>query len=90
MPPVHLNGEEVRAVHVPGGHTDGDGIVHFTRSNAVHLGDDYFSIGFPFVDLDSGGSVKAVIEVLEKLIDDQKFLEMVCREVTQPRPAKTP
>ncbi|GAC1299346.1 MAG: MBL fold metallo-hydrolase [Myxococcales bacterium] len=65
---VHLNGEEIRAVHVPRGHTDGDSIVFFTKSNVVHLGDDFFSIGFPFVDLDSGGSVKGVIEVLGKLL----------------------
>jgi glyoxylase-like metal-dependent hydrolase (beta-lactamase superfamily II) len=65
---VHLNGEDIRAVHVPRGHTDGDSIVYFTKSNVVHLGDDFFAVGFPFVDLGSGGSVKGTIEALEKLI----------------------
>jgi glyoxylase-like metal-dependent hydrolase (beta-lactamase superfamily II) len=34
----------------------------------VHLGDDFFAVGFPFIDLASGGSVKGTIEALEKLI----------------------
>lgn len=65
---VHLNGEDIRAVHVPRGHTDGDSIVYFTRSNVVHLGDDFFTIGFPFIDLSTGGSVKGTIEALDKLL----------------------
>ncbi len=28
---VHLNGEEVRGLHFPAGHTDGDTVVYFTR-----------------------------------------------------------
>jgi glyoxylase-like metal-dependent hydrolase (beta-lactamase superfamily II) len=39
---IHFNGEEVRAVHFPNGHTDGDTILFFTGSNVVHLGDDFF------------------------------------------------
>ena len=29
---VHLNGEDIRALHFPGGHTDGDAIVFFPKS----------------------------------------------------------
>jgi cyclase len=65
---LHLNGEDIRAVHVPAGHTDGDSIIYFTKSNVVHLGDDFFQNGFPFIDLASGGSVKGLIDVLNKLI----------------------
>ena len=50
-----------RAVHFPNGHTDGDTIVFFTNANVVHLGDDFFVGRFPFVDLDSGGSVQGLI-----------------------------
>jgi glyoxylase-like metal-dependent hydrolase (beta-lactamase superfamily II) len=67
---VHLNGEEIRAIHVPSGHTDGDSIVYFTKSNVVHLGDDFVRYGFPFVDLTSGGSVKGMIAALDRVVKE--------------------
>jgi cyclase len=65
---VHLNGEEIRGIHVPSGHTDGDVIVHFTGSNVVHMGDDFFNGGFPFIDLEHGGTVKGYIAAVEKAL----------------------
>jgi glyoxylase-like metal-dependent hydrolase (beta-lactamase superfamily II) len=65
---VYMNGEEVRAVHFPKGHTDGDSIVMFTGSNVVHLGDTFFVGRFPFVDLASGGSVPGLINNINKMI----------------------
>lgn len=65
---VHLNGEDIRALHFPAGHTDGDSIIFFPKSNVVHMGDDFVRYGFPFVDLGSGGSVKGMIAALEKVI----------------------
>src|SRR5687767_15075 len=65
---VHFNGEEIRALHLPQGHTDGDSIIFFTSSNVVHLGDDFFSGSFPFVDLDSGGSVEGLTKNISELI----------------------
>ncbi|HEY5906841.1 MAG TPA: MBL fold metallo-hydrolase [Vicinamibacteria bacterium] len=67
---VHLNGEEVRGLHFPAGHTDGDTVVYFTRSNVVHMGDDYFNGMFPFVDLEGGGSVKGYVAAIEKVLQD--------------------
>jgi cyclase len=66
---VHFNGEEIRAIHFPQGHTDGDSIIFFTKSNVVHLGDDFFSGSFPFVDLDSGGSVEGLTKNIGELIN---------------------
>jgi glyoxylase-like metal-dependent hydrolase (beta-lactamase superfamily II) len=57
----HLNGEEIRCFHVPPAHTDGDSIVHFTKADVVHMGDLYFNGGYPFIDLDSGGSLAGYI-----------------------------
>ena len=75
---VHLNGEEIRGVHVPAGHTDGDVVVHFTGSNVVHMGDLFFNGGFPFIDLEHGGTVKgyraAVAKVLAGLPPDVKII----------------
>ena len=65
---VDFNGEEIRAVHFPNGHTDGDTVVFFANANVVHLGDDFFRDRFPFVDLDSGGSVQGLINNLGQLI----------------------
>ena len=65
---IHFNGDEVKAVHYPNGHTDGDTIVFFVKANVVHFGDDFFVGRFPFVDLDSGGSVAGLINNIASLI----------------------
>jgi cyclase len=68
---VHFNGEEIKVIHFPQGHTDGDSVIFFTSSNVVHMGDDFFAGRFPFVDLGSGGTVegltKNIGEILAKL-----------------------
>jgi cyclase len=75
---VHLNGEDVRALHFPDGHTDGDAIVFFPKANVVHMGDDYVRYGFPFIDVAAGGSVQGMIkaceDVLAKLPPDVKVI----------------
>lgn len=65
---IHLNGEEIRLVHYPNGHTDGDSIVYFTKANVIHFGDTFFVGRFPFVDIDSGGSVQGLINNIGSLI----------------------
>jgi len=65
---IYVNGEEIKAVHFPSGHTDGDTVVFFTKANVVHLGDDFFVGRFPFVDLESGGSVQGLIHNIATLI----------------------
>jgi glyoxylase-like metal-dependent hydrolase (beta-lactamase superfamily II) len=63
-----FNGEEIRVIHPGIGHTDGDSVVWFTRSNVVHMGDDYFAGAFPFVDSANGGSVRGLIQSLDVII----------------------
>ncbi|MGI9066283.1 MAG: MBL fold metallo-hydrolase [Pyrinomonadaceae bacterium] len=65
---VHFNGEEIRVIHFPHGHTDGDSVIFFTGSNVVHMGDDFFANRFPFVDLESGGTVRGLIKNLGEII----------------------
>jgi cyclase len=65
---VHWNGEEIKVIHFPHGHTDGDSIVFFTGSNVVHMGDDFFAGQFPFVDLGTGGSVRGLIDNVAKAL----------------------
>src|SRR5438105_6337418 len=63
---VHLNGEDIRALHFPSGHTDGDAIIFFPKNNVVHMGDDFVRYGFPFIDVASGGSVQGMVDGVEK------------------------
>lgn len=75
---VHLNGEDIHALHFASGHTDGDSIIFFPKSNVVHMGDDFVTYGFPFIDLKSGGSVEGMIaavdDVAGKLPADVKVI----------------
>jgi len=71
---LHFNGEEIRIVHFPTGHTDGDSVVFFTKSNVVHMGDHFFNGRFPFVDVNSGGNVVQYVKNVAKvltLVDDK-------------------
>lgn len=74
----HLNGEEAVAIHMPNAHTDGDAIIHFVNANVIAAGDLSFRGLFPFIDLDSGGSVAGFMAGMQRLIDmadaDTKFL----------------
>jgi glyoxylase-like metal-dependent hydrolase (beta-lactamase superfamily II) len=65
---IHFNDEEIKVVHFPNGHTDGDCVIFFTKANVVHLGDDFFVGRFPFVDLNSGGDVEGLIKNIETVI----------------------
>lgn len=64
----YLNGEDVLITHVHNAHTDGDALVYFTNSNVLHVGDAYFQTGFPYIDVDSGGSINGYIKGIEKMI----------------------
>ncbi len=65
---IHFNGEEIKAIHSPHAHTDGDLIIYFTGSNVVHMGDIYFSGRFPFIDRASGGTVQGVIAAVKSVL----------------------
>jgi len=61
----HMNGETVRAVHVPSAHTDGDALVYFENADVLHMGDTLFSGLFPFIDIAGGGSVDGYLDAME-------------------------
>ncbi len=72
---LHLNGDEVRTVHVHDAHTDGDSIVIWKAANVVHMGDLFFNrVTLPFIDLNSGGSAKGLVGAIDTaltLTDDR-------------------
>jgi len=65
---LHWNGETISVEHVPNAHTDGDVHVWFERANAVHAGDTFVNGFFPFVDLESGGSVAGLVAATDRLL----------------------
>jgi len=58
--------EKICLYYFGAAHTDGDSVVHFTRSNIAHMGDLLFNRRHPFVDRGAGANIKSWIEVLSK------------------------
>lgn len=70
---LFIMNEPVMITHVHRAHTDGDSFVFFPESNVLHMGDCFFHKRFPFIDLNSGGSIDGVISAAElalMLVDD--------------------
>ncbi|NIV18792.1 MAG: MBL fold metallo-hydrolase, partial [Woeseiaceae bacterium] len=64
----HLNGHTAKVFHVASAHTDGDSVIHFPEVNVIHAGDVLFNGLFPFVDMDSGGSLRGFIAAQKKVL----------------------
>ncbi len=64
----HLNGDTVRAIHVPHSHTDGDSFIYFNAANVIHAGDIFFNGFYPFIDVNHGGSLKGMIKAVDKIL----------------------
>jgi len=63
------NGEAVRFIHVPAGHTDGDTMVFFRRSDVIATGAVFDTTAYPRFDPDRGGSIAGVLDALNRVID---------------------
>ena len=64
----HMNGDTVQVFHVPGGHTDGDAVVHFLAADVIHTGDLFFNGRYPVIDVDAGGSLAGMITAVDRLL----------------------
>lgn len=64
----HWNDQDIEVYHLGTGHTDGDAVIYFKQANVFHTGDMFVRYGFPFVDMNNGGSVNGFISFLDKLI----------------------
>ena len=64
----HINGDEVYGFHVPKAHTDGDTVVHFRKSNVIHMGDTFFNGMYPFIDGSSGGSPEGIVAAADRVL----------------------
>jgi glyoxylase-like metal-dependent hydrolase (beta-lactamase superfamily II) len=65
---LHVNGEDITAIYLPSGHTDGDSVIEFPGAKVVHMGDDFFNGTFPFVDVENGGSVHGLIKNIDTVL----------------------
>ncbi|MBC7458509.1 MAG: MBL fold metallo-hydrolase [Bdellovibrionaceae bacterium] len=75
---LRLNNEDIRIVHLPHGHTDGDSIVFFDKNKVVSMGDLYFSGMYPIFHVEHDGSLDGFIQdikmVLRQIPYDAKII----------------
>jgi glyoxylase-like metal-dependent hydrolase (beta-lactamase superfamily II) len=105
-PPVkiHMNGEVVQFIPIRAAHTGGDTNIKFEKANVLFIGDFYRNYGYPFIDVNNGGSLRGMLEGLivpyremilavtdkvHELIGEGKSLrEVLAEKVTAPYDAK--
>ncbi len=66
----HFNGGDIELIHAGAAHTAGDVAVIFRKQNAVHFGDVFNKLGYPFIDVDSGGSIDGMIRFCEAVYSE--------------------
>jgi glyoxylase-like metal-dependent hydrolase (beta-lactamase superfamily II) len=62
---IYMNDEIVDLMPIRAAHTGGDTNVKFEKANVVFIGDFYRNYGYPFIDINNGGSLKGMLEGLE-------------------------
>jgi cyclase len=65
---LYFNNEAVIIMHLPA-NTDGNSIVFFRKSDVVSTGDLFDLTEYPIIDLKTGGSITALLDSLNKLLD---------------------
>jgi glyoxylase-like metal-dependent hydrolase (beta-lactamase superfamily II) len=65
---LFFNGESIQTIYKPG-HTDGDSIVYFRRSDVIVAGDNFITTTFPVIDQSRGGNIKGVLAALNDMLD---------------------
>ncbi|HUO30916.1 MAG TPA: MBL fold metallo-hydrolase [Bryobacteraceae bacterium] len=66
---MFFNDEPIQILHYKAAHTDGDSIVFFRHSDVISTGDIFVTTGYPFIDLQRGGSIQGEIDALNHLLD---------------------
>jgi glyoxylase-like metal-dependent hydrolase (beta-lactamase superfamily II) len=73
----HFNGERIDLMHFGPAHTTGDTAVVFRQHHVVHMGDVFNNAGYPFIDVDNGGSLDGIIEFCSKVLAEIDSTYMV-------------
>ncbi|MCP4727019.1 MAG: hypothetical protein GY863_18410 [bacterium] len=66
---LFFNDEVVRMISLPGGHSDSDILVYFTKAKILYLGDLLFSESFPYIDVNNGASLDTYIKNIKSILD---------------------
>jgi glyoxylase-like metal-dependent hydrolase (beta-lactamase superfamily II) len=65
----HWNDKTIHAFHVAQAHTDGDAIIRFVEDDVYHMGDVYWTSGYPRIDVGNGGTLDGVIAAVERVLE---------------------
>jgi len=80
---LHLDGEDLRAIYFPHGHTNTDSLVLFAHAKVAQTGTDFVNMdpsGLPAIDMDNDGSggpqgeIAELTYIMEKMPDDVKVI----------------
>jgi glyoxylase-like metal-dependent hydrolase (beta-lactamase superfamily II) len=66
---LFFNDEPIEIKFQPNAHTDGDSVVFFRHSDVVSTGDIFVTTGYPFIDIERGGSIQGEIDALNNILD---------------------
>ena len=66
---ITMGNKTLRLVHPGRGHTDGDLVVLFVEEKTVHMGDLFFYLHYPNIDLEAGGSVVEWDDTIDKVLE---------------------
>lgn len=62
---IHMNDEIVQLIPIRAAHTSGDTNIKFEKANLLFIGDFYRNYGYPFIDLNNGGTLEGMLEGLD-------------------------
>jgi len=62
------NGDAIEMLWQPNAVTDGDSLVHFRRADVIVAGHIFTTTQYPFIDVNSGGSIDGEIKALNEIL----------------------
>lgn len=65
---LHFNGDDIQAIYIANAHSDADVVYHFRKANVLHVGDLFFSGGYPYIDIGNGGSIDGMIAAADRIL----------------------
>ena len=65
---LYVGNEQIRLVHYPHAHSNGDTVVYFDKLRVVHMGDMFFHGMFPFMDVTNGGDIENWVRQLDTIL----------------------
>jgi len=62
---IRMNSEVTHFIPIRAAHTGGDTNILFEHANVMFIGDFYRNYGYPYIDINNGGTLKGMIEGLD-------------------------